>query len=151
MGDTDIASRKHAELMPAEVLRGLFGQRFELLGRESTEKIVVERRLDNVLRMPVDGVETIVELEFQASHSDEFVRRFRVYHAMLLYQFEQLPVRSMVVYLMHEAPPHPVPRSLPAGPQPSQVQFTYDVYCAWEHPITPEDVRREPALAPLVE
>ena len=144
MGQTDLAVRLLAEHHMSALAPSLLeGRRVEVLAVERSELQLVERITDQVVRALVDGVETILHVEFQARHSADLPERVLAYHALLLHRHRPLPVVSVVVYLV------PGPMAPPRGLRQGQVTFTYEVFCPWEHPIGIEQVRRCPALAPL--
>jgi len=104
------------------------------------------------VRARINGVETIIHLEFQLKHSSDIPARVMVYNGLLrclgFLQRRPGPVRSMVVYLMHERK-RPVPRGICRSSRDPQVHIEYDVFCVWERSLTLEDVRRRPVLAPI--
>jgi len=112
----------------------------------------LERLADHAVRARINGVETIAHLEFQLRHSSDIPARVMVYNGLLRclghLQRRPRPVRSMVVYLMHERR-RPVPRGICRSSRDPQVHIEYDVFCVWERPLTLEDVRRRPVLAPI--
>jgi len=116
---------------------------------EQSEVKLVERQADYVARVRIDGVETILHIEFQSRHEEELPARILAYHALLRHQHHPLPVRSLVIYLMHEPPQHAISASITPLPGDPQVSFRYDVFCPWDHPMSLEEVRRHPGLAPL--
>ncbi len=151
MGQTDLAIRMLADLLQAQLVPALLASdEVHVIGTEQTELKIIERRTDNVVRARINGVETIVNVEFQASHDAAVPTRMLAYHALLRQRYDPLPVRTIVVYLMHEPPAGgEVPRGLYRRPGDDQLEFIYDVFCVWDRPITLEDVRRTPSLAPL--
>lgn len=150
MGQSDLAIRLLAENHLAELLPGLYiGHHVQVLGIERTELKLVERHTDDVVRARLDGVESILHTEFQASHEAIVPVRMLAYQALLRHRHYPLPVRSLVVYLMHEPPREPIPRGIVPCIEDPQVHFSYDLFCPWERAITPEEVRAKPALAPI--
>jgi hypothetical protein len=130
------------------VVRLLPGRRVEVLAVEPTELKFVDRRADSVIRALLDGVETIVHLEFQTTHETGVPLRVLEYHAILRARYPELPVVSIVVYLMPD-PPSAIPRGVPRTARNWQLDFSYQVFCPWETPITLEQVRASPGLALL--
>jgi hypothetical protein len=151
MGQTDLAVRMLADLLQAQLVPALLApERVQVLHTEQTELKIIERQTDKVVCALVDDVKTIVHVEFQASHGSDVPTRVLAYHAMLRQRYDPTPVRSVVVYLMHEPPASgEVPHGVYRRPGDDQLEFTYDVFCAWERPITLEDVHRSPTLGPL--
>jgi len=146
MGQTDLAIRLLVEHHLTALLPALLvGHQVEVLAVERSELKVVERLTDQVVRARVDAVESILHIEFQASHSPDLPERVLAYHALLRHRHHPLPVVSVVVYLMHEPPPEP----LPCGIRQGQLVFDYEVFCPWKQTIGLEQVARHPALAPL--
>jgi hypothetical protein len=148
MGQTDLALCRLADLFQADLVPALLSGQVEVLGVEPTRLEIVQRQTDNVVRALVDGVETIVHVEFVSCHRGTVPVQVLVYNALLRQRYHPLPVRSVVVYLMHDRR-RPVPRGIRRRPGDDGVEFTYDVFCPWEHPITLRDVERKPVLAPL--
>lgn len=150
MAQTDLAIRKRADLLQGHLLGTLLPRdQIRAIGTEPTELQIIERQTDKVLRAEINGTETIVNIEFQASHEASFPTRLLAYHGLLRQRYYPLPVRSVVVYLMHEAPVQPVPRSIISSSEDPQIDFAYDVVGLWEFPITVADVRKNPMLGPL--
>ncbi len=146
MGQTDYAARLLAERHLGELAVALLpGHRVEVLAIEHPELKLVERLADQVVRARLDGEETILHFELQLRHESDLPARVLAYHALLRHRSFPLPVRSMVVYLMHAPPPGELARGLHEG----QVSFEYETFCPWERPIGLEQVRRQPVLAPL--
>jgi predicted transposase YdaD len=146
MGQTDLTIRLLAEHHLTDLLPALLADRqVEVITVERTELKVVERLTDQVVRARVDGVESILHIEFPAVHEPDLPERMLAYHALLRHRHWPLPVVSIVVYLMHAPPPEPVPRGLRQG----QLAFEYQVFLPWERPIGPEQLERFPAVAPL--
>ena len=112
----------------------------------------LERQADHAVRARINGEETIAHLEFQLRHSSDIPARVMVYNGLLRclghLQRRPRPVRSMVVYLMHERK-RSVSRGIRRSRTDPQVSIEYDVFCVWERPLTLEDVRRRPVLAPI--
>jgi len=150
MAQTDKAIRRLVDLSQAGIVSSLLEPaRVHVLGIEPSELQVVERITDKIIRATIDSVETIIHVEFQASHDEAFPTRLLAYHALLRQHHAPLPVRSVVVYLMHEPPPGGVPRGIAPSAGDPQLTFTYDVFCAWERPISLDQVRDNPHLGPL--
>ena len=150
MAQTDKAIRRLVDLSQAGIVTSLLAPaKVQILGIEPSELQVVERITDKVIRATIDGVETIINVEFQASHEEAFPTRLLAYHALLRQTHAPTPVRSVVVYLMHEPPPGGVPRGITPSPGDPQLTFSYDVFCAWERPISLDQVRDNPHLGPL--
>ena len=106
MGQADIAIRRLAELLQAQLVEALLApEPVRIMKTEKSELKIVERLTDQVVRAEIGGVETIVNVEFQASHEASFPARLLAYHALLRLKHFPLPVRSVVVYLMHRPPP----------------------------------------------
>jgi predicted transposase YdaD len=150
MAQTDKAIRRLVDLSQAGIVTSLLAPaKVQILGIEPSELQVVERITDKVIHAKIDGVETIINVEFQASHDEAFPTRLLAYHALLRQSHAPTPVRSVVVYLMHEPPPGGVPRGIAPSPGDPQLAFSYDVFCAWERPISLDQVRDNPHLGPL--
>jgi predicted transposase YdaD len=150
MAQTDKAIRRLVDLSQAGIVTSLLAPaKVQILGIEPSELQVVERITDKVIHAKIDGVETIINVEFQASHDEAFPTRLLAYHALLRQSHAPTPVRSVVVYLMHEPPPGGVPRGIAPSPGDLQLAFSYDVFCAWERPISLDQVRDNPHLGPL--
>lgn len=146
MGQTDLAIRLLAEHHLSDLLPALLAShRVEVIAVERSELQVVERLTDQVVRAYVDGVETILHIEFQARHELDLPERVLTYNALLRHRHYPLPVVSIVVYLTPDPPPVPVPRGIHQG----QIHFDYLVFLPWEHAIGPDQLTRFPALAPL--
>jgi len=126
----------------------------EVLGVVPTRLVSsgLDRYADHAVRTRIDGVETISHVEFQTEHRGDVPARVMVYNGLFRYLGHQeqhpVPVRSIVVYLMHERR-RGVPRGIRRRPGDRQVQLDYDVFCVWERPLTLQDVKRHPVLAPL--
>jgi hypothetical protein len=113
MAQTDLAIRKLADLLQGHLLSTLLPRdQVRIIGTEPTELQIIERQTDKILRAEINGKETIVNIEFQASHEASFPARLLAYHGLLRQRYHPLPVRSVVVYLMHKAPAQPVPQTL---------------------------------------
>ena len=150
VGQPDLAIRFLATRHLAALLPGLLrGHRVEVIAIEQSEVKLVERQTDQVARVRLDEVETILHVEFQTRHEEELPARVLAYHALLRHHHYPLPVRSLVVYLMHEPPPRAIVSGIAPRAEDPQVTFRYDVFCPWEQPLTVEDVRRHPGLAPV--
>jgi hypothetical protein len=105
MAQTDLAIRRLADLLPEQMVRALLGARnVTTIHSEPTEHKLFERRADSVVRATLGETETICHLEFQASHDTAVPLRVLTYHGLLRLRFHPLPVRSVVVYLMHRPP-----------------------------------------------
>ena len=145
MGQTDLAVRFLAEKHLADILSAvLVDRRVQVLGVERSELKLLERFTDNIVRALVDGVESIIHLEFQTQHEEILPDRMLAYHGLLRHR-HHLPVLSLVVYLMHKPPPH----GIPTGIEEARLRFSYEVFCPWQQSITVEDVRRHPGVAPI--
>jgi predicted transposase YdaD len=132
------------------MLPGLLqGREIEVLAVEPTELKAMEQRADQVFRTRIDGEETILHVEFQSRHEDDLPERVHAYHALLRLRHRPLPILSLLIYLMHEAPPRPVPRGIFRRPGDRQLDFSYEIFCPWAQPIGLEAVKEYPAIAPL--
>ena len=157
MARTDIVLRQLANLFQADLLPALLpepeqdAQVLELVSTQLGFK-GLERIADHAVRARVNGVETICHLEFQLEHRADVPARVLVYNGLFRclghQQRRPVPVRSIVVYLMHRRR-RSVPRGIHRRAADPQVQLDYDVFCVWERPITLKEVRRRPALAPI--
>ena len=146
MGQIDLAVRLLAEYYVVDLLPVLLvGRRVEVISVERSEIKLVERVTDQVVLAAIDGRETVLHIEFQTRHEADLPERMLAYHGLLRHRHRPLPVASMLVYLMPDAPAEPVPREI----RDEQLDFHYEVFCPWERVIDLDDVRRRPALAPL--
>jgi hypothetical protein len=144
MAQTDLAVRFLSERHLGEIVPLLLpGHHVVVHDVMRTEVKIVERQSDEVVRAEIDGVLTILHVEFQSSHEADLGLRLLAYHALLAAR-EPLPVRSLLVYLMHEPP-----SSTTTGFSDAQVRFECDVFCPWTSPLGLAEVERHPALAPI--
>jgi len=160
MGQTDLAvrflsERYLRELLPLllrghqvvvhEVMRTEVKLRLHRGAPEGREQAqFVERKNDEVVRADIDGVPTVLHVEFQSTHKGDLGLRLLAYHALLAGRYAPLPVRSLLVYLMHTPP-----SSGTAGFCDAQVRFECDVFRPWTSPIGLAEVVARPALAPI--
>ena len=150
MGKRDVALRMFYEERVGPLLAGLLPDlTIEVLAVEPTELETVERRADLVHRVRLDGEETILHIEFQSRHEKKLPGRIHTYNALLREKYWPLPVFSLLIYLMHEAPSRPVPRGVCRRSGDGQLDFAYAMFCPWEQPIGIEVVRAHPLVAPL--
>jgi predicted transposase YdaD len=150
MGQPDLAIRLLAERHAADLLPALLRDReVRVVGVERSEVKVVERITDQVVLAHVDGELTVIHVEFQVRHEEDIPWRVLAYHALLRHRYFPLPVRSIVVYLMHRPPSTPLPRGVRSRAGDPQLDFVYEVFCPWEVTIAPSQVERTPALAPI--
>ncbi len=102
-----------------------------------------ERQPDAIIEAwhPIDG-RFIFNPEFQTYKEDHIPERLLLYNVLLWWQYEQLPVRSEVIYLTRnekiEQPPLCQP--MPGEPNKDRVRFEYGNTAMWKK--LPEDLLR---------
>jgi predicted transposase YdaD len=151
MADKDLVIRFLADRHLPDLLEGLWADlaaRVAALERMPTElKVVTERLPDAVYRARIDGADLLLHIEFQSFVDPRLPYRILEYQALLRAAHE-LPVRSLVVYLLPQAPPGELPDRLETSPD-EQLQLRFDVFKPWEAKIAWELLDQRPALAPI--
>lgn len=110
MGDVDISLRSIASTMPEDLSGALFpGARVEVRGCRESQLTQIERRVDELLELLVDGVLVLLHVGWQLAWARDVLERAYTYQTMtVLTQLQRIAVQREAAAL-RAAGEHDVP------------------------------------------